>query len=218
MILSPSILAADFSCLKEEINLVESAGCEYLHIDVMDGHFVPNISFGTPIIKSIRGKSNLIFDVHLMLSEPSLYIRDFVEAGSDIITIHEESDGNTKKDLERIIILGKKAGLSIKPNTPVEKIYPYMEYLDQILIMSVEPGFGGQRFMPHTLEKVRILKRYIKENNLNIKIEMDGGINKNNLQAVLCSGVDVVVAGSSIFEKDKTVNNVKDFIALSEGV
>lgn len=214
MILSPSILAADFGCLEEEIKLVENSGCQYLHIDVMDGHFVPNISFGIPVIKSIRPKSNLVFDVHLMISQPSLYIEDFVNAGSDIITIHEESFGDTAIDLEKIVSLGKKAGLSIKPNTPVEKVYPYMKYLDQILIMSVEPGFGGQKFMVEALEKAKVLKEYIHNNGYNINIQMDGGINKDNLKTIVSSGVNVIVAGSCIFQEGKTIENVKEFFEI----
>lgn len=217
MILSPSILAADFSCLEDDIKLVESGGCQYLHIDVMDGHFVPNISFGSPIIKSIRDKTNLVFDVHLMLSEPGRYIEDFVKAGADIITIHEESNGNTEEDLKKILFYGKKAGLTLKPNTPIEKVYPYLKYLDQVLIMSVEPGFGGQKFMESSLDKVRTLKEYANTNGFNINIEIDGGITTDNLPDVLNSGVNIIVAGSSVFKKGHTAENVKKFFAISRG-
>lgn len=216
MILSPSILSADFSRLEEEIKLLEKGGCQYVHIDVMDGHFVPNISFGVPIIKSIRSKTDLIFDVHLMISNPSQYIGDFAKAGSDIITIHEESNGDTRADLEKIRSFGKRAGLTIKPKTPVENVYPYLELLDQVLIMSVEPGFGGQKFMPESLLKARRLKEYADCNNFKINIEIDGGINKDNLIDVLDSGVNVIVAGSSIFQNEKTYENINDFFAISK--
>lgn len=195
--LAPSILSADFSILKNEINSVKSA--DYLHIDVMDGNFVPNISLGIPVIKGIRGITNIIFDVHLMIDKPHRFIEKFALAGADIITVHVEASENLKNDLQLIKSLGKKACAAVKPNTDIRNIYHVLDIVDMILIMSVEPGFGGQELISNTLEKARTLSEFVDKNDIQIDIEMDGGINLDNVQKVLESGVNVIVTGSSVF-------------------
>lgn len=209
--LAPSILAADFSVLKNEINSVSSV--DYLHIDVMDGIFVPNISFGIPVIKSIRHITNMIFDVHLMITKPHRYIEKFALAGADIITVHAEACENLQYDLRLIKSCGKKAGVAIKPNTEIKSIYSVLQDVDMILIMSVEPGFGGQKFLPVALEKAKILSSFLRQNNLwnNIDIEMDGGINLSNVRLVVDSGTNVIVAGSAIFNFTDRAKKILEF-------
>ncbi len=209
--LAPSILSANFSILKNEINSVSSA--DYLHIDVMDGIFVPNISFGIPVIKSIRPITNMIFDVHLMITKPHRYIEKFVLAGADIITVHAEACENLRDDLRLIKSCGKKAGVAIKPNTEIKSIYSVLQDVDMILIMSVEPGFGGQKFLPIALEKAKILSSFLRQNNLcnNIDIEMDGGINLSNVKLVVDSGTNVIVAGSAIFNFPNREKKILEF-------
>ena len=207
--LAPSILSADFSVLKDEINSVRSA--DYLHIDVMDGMFVPNISLGIPVIKSIRKVTNLIFDVHLMIDNPSRYIKEFAMAGADIITIHAEASKNLKYDLEMIKSFGKKASVAIKPNTKLDIIYDVLEIADMVLIMSVEPGFGGQKLIEATLEKSLLLSKIINDRDLKVDIEMDGGINLENTKKVLESGVNIVVAGSAIFNFQNRAEKINQF-------
>ena len=196
--ISPSILSADFSKLGYDVDRAEKGGAEYLHIDVMDGVFVPNISLGAPIQKSIRKQSKMVFDTHLMIIDPIRYIDDFAKAGSDIITIHLESCDNVAETLEKIRSYGIKAGLSIKPKTPVEALKPFIGMFDMLLIMSVEPGFGGQSFIPESLEKIRESRALLPE----LDIEVDGGINADNINEVVKAGANVIVAGSAVFGKE----------------
>ena len=197
--LSPSILAADFNNLGENIKCVERAGAKMLHIDVMDGSFVPSISFGHPVIKSIRKNSSLEFDVHLMINEPNRYIDSFAEAGADIITVHAEACTHLNRTLMHIREKGLKCGVSLNPSTPLSVLDYVYDYVDMILIMSVNPGFGGQKFIPETFDKLRQLKKTIDEKNLHIDIEVDGGISQNNVREVLDAGANVIVAGTAVF-------------------
>ena len=206
VMIAPSILSADFSKLGEEIKLVENLGAEYLHFDVMDGHFVSNISFGVPVLKSISRIHNMVNDVHIMISEPRKYIQKFVDAGADIITFHFEAC-DTPEEVADIIDLihecGVKAGLSIKPATPVEVLKPFLQDLDLVLVMSVEPGFGGQSFIPESLMKIQYLRYVIDENDYDCLIEVDGGINEETAHMCAEVGVDILVAGSYLFgQKD----------------
>ena len=204
VMIAPSILAADFAKLGEEIRLVEELGADYLHFDVMDGHFVSNISFGVPVLNSISRIHNMVNDVHIMISEPRKYIQKFVDAGADIITFHYEAC-ETPEEVADIIELihecGVKAGLSIKPDTPVEVVKPFLEDLDLVLVMSVEPGFGGQEFNPESLMKIQYLRYVIDENDYDCLIEVDGGINAETGRMCADVGVDIVVAGSYLFGK-----------------
>ena len=193
--ISPSILSSDFSKLGCDVEKVEKGGAEYLHIDVMDGVFVPNISLGACVQKSIRKQSKMVFDTHLMIVDPIRYVEDFYKAGSDIITIHYESCDNVEETLKKIRDLGMKAGLSIKPKTPVEVIKPLIGQFDMLLIMSVEPGFGGQSFIPESLDKIKEAREILPE----LDIEVDGGINADNINEVVKAGANVIVAGSAIF-------------------
>ena len=211
--LAPSILSADFKILGEQIKTTYDAGAEFLHYDVMDGMFVPSISFGMPVLKSIQGVSGQVMDVHLMIMEPIRYIEEFKKAGADFITIHLEACDDVEKTIEKIHECGLKAGVSIKPNTPVESLIPIIDKVEMVLIMSVEPGFGGQKFIPESLDKIRQTKKIITERNLDVLIEVDGGISAANVKEVLDAGVDVAVAGSAVFKNDIAAN-VKEFVEI----
>lgn len=205
--IAPSLLAADFSNLAQDIERVRQAGANYLHLDVMDGVFVPNISFGPPVIESIRKKTKLFFDVHLMIKHPQKYIDNFVKAGADSITIHYESTSRPRDAIMKIKDFDVKAGIAISPNTPYEAVLPYLDIVDMVLVMTVEPGFGGQAMIPETLEKVRAIKNYIDEHEINVDIEVDGGITAENVHLALDAGANVIVAGSAIF-RSKTPSKV----------
>ncbi|MBR4452268.1 MAG: ribulose-phosphate 3-epimerase [Clostridia bacterium] len=200
--ISPSVLTSDFSRLGEESVLMKNSGADWLHLDVMDGHFVPNISFGAPVIKSIRGLTDLVFDVHLMISDPFKYAEDFASAGADIITFHYESNSDVSDTLDKIHSLGCKAGLSIKPGTPVESVFPFLDKTDMVLVMTVEPGFGGQSFMFDMMDKVKILKSEIAGRFLDVDIQVDGGINEETVRIAARAGANVFVAGSAVFKSD----------------
>ena len=208
--LSPSILASDFSKLGECIQAVDMAGADYLHIDVMDGSFVPSISFGMPVIQSIRKITNMTFDVHLMIDEPIRYIDDFVSAGADIITIHAEACKHLHRSVMAVKEKGIKVGVSLNPATPVSVLKHVIHELDMVLIMSVNPGFGGQKFLPITLDKIKELKALMNEMNCHAEIEVDGGITLDNVKEVMDAGANVFVAGTSVF-KGNIEENVKAF-------
>ncbi|MCX7904210.1 MAG: ribulose-phosphate 3-epimerase [Caloramator sp.] len=211
MKLSPSILSANFSILGEEIKKIERAGADYVHIDVMDGHFVPNITIGPLVVQSLRPLTNLTFDVHLMIENPDRYIEEFVKAGADIITVHQEACVHLDRTINLIKSFGKKAGVALNPATSLDTLNYVLENVDMVLIMSVNPGFGGQQFIPYVLKKIEGLKRIIEERKLQIDIEVDGGINLSNVKDVVNSGANVIVAGSAIFCSDDIENTVKQF-------
>ena len=199
LLISPSILASDFSRLGAEAAAVEAAGADLLHIDVMDGHFVPNITLGIPVVKSLRKAAAIPFDLHLMISEPLRYIEDFANAGADWITVHAESDGDTRQAVDLIHAMGKKAGVSVKPGTPADVLFPYLDALDMVLVMTVEPGFGGQSFMHDMLPKIRCVREACRSRGLSTPIEVDGGITKDTIPLAAAAGADVFVAGSFVF-------------------
>lgn len=211
-ILSPSILAADFSRLGEQITEAVRAGAEYLHIDVMDGVFVPSISFGMPVVETIRKVTNIIFDVHLMIVEPERYIKEFAACGADSITFHLEAAEDVEELIDRIHNLGCKAGMSIKPQTPAEAVRKYLNKLDMLLVMTVEPGFGGQKYIPESTERIRQIRQMADEQGLNLNIQVDGGITHENVRVALDAGANVIVAGSAVF-KGNITDNIRKFMA-----
>jgi ribulose-phosphate 3-epimerase len=210
--ISPSILSADFSKLGEEIIALEKAGADYIHIDVMDGHFVPNISIGPEVIKRLRPITKLPFDVHLMISPVNNFIKDFADAGANIITFHPEATDNVSETINLIKKLGKKVGISLKPKSQIDLIKDHLNEIDLILIMSVEPGFGGQKFMPEVLNKMKKVKNLIDQKNLSVDVEIDGGINFNNSKKAKEFGANILVSGSTIFKEHK--GNLKKNIQL----
>lgn len=211
-ILAPSLLAADFTILGKQIRETQECGAEYLHIDVMDGIFVPSISFGMPLISSIRKVSRQFFDVHLMIVDPIRYIKEFAECGADGITFHLEAAEDADAVIDKIHEYHLNAGISIKPGTPVETVYPYLSKVEMVLIMSVEPGFGGQTFIEHSFGRIRQLREYIDRNHPGVKIEVDGGIGEKNVQEVIEAGADICVAGSAVFKDQRISENISHFM------
>ncbi len=216
--LSPSVLSANFANLQNDLDQLKKTKVKYLHLDIMDGKFVPNISFGFPIIKAIRKDNDFIFDTHLMIEEPIRYIDQFKNSGADLITVHYEACSNLDETIEKIKSCGLKVGLSFKPKTDINNIIPYLEKIDLCLVMSVEPGFGGQSFIEDSIEKIQKLRSYIDENNLSCLIEVDGGIKDHNLKKVIDAGIDIVVSGSDIFshKENSIVEQVNKYYKIIE--
>ena len=200
--ISPSILSADFSQLGNEIQRLEDGGADMIHVDVMDGHFVPNLTIGPPVIKALKKQSSMLFDVHLMISPVHKYIEAYADAGADIITIHPEATDDLKKSIDKIKELNKKVGVSLNPETSIDTILKYLKEIDLVLIMSVNPGFGGQKFMPEVLKKIKDLKKIQSENKINFDIEIDGGINFENSKEAIEAGANILVSGTTIFKSN----------------
>lgn len=211
-ILAPSILSADFCELGKQIEEIEKAGAQYLHVDVMDGIFVPSISFGMPIVSCVRPRTGMFMDVHMMVTKPERYVEEFIRCGADGVTIHEEACDCVEETLLRIRKLGAKAGLAVNPETSVEKLYPYLDKLDMALIMTVHPGFGGQKYIDECTDKIRTLRQTITDRGLDVKLQIDGGVNLDNLTMNLEAGADVIVAGSAVF-KGNIAEKTRAFLA-----
>lgn len=212
-ILAPSMLSADFKILGEQLKQTEEAGAQYIHFDVMDGIFVPSISFGMPVLSSVKGATDQVLDVHLMVTEPVRYVKEFASCGADIITVHLEACEDLEATVDAIHACGVRAGISIKPGTPVEELIPYLDQADMFLIMSVEPGFGGQAFIPESLERIRQLRELLDERGLKKDLEVDGGIYHSNVAEVLEAGANVIVSGSGVYKGDIR-KNVAEFMEI----
>lgn len=208
--IAPSILSANFSCLGDQIRAVERGGAAVLHVDVMDGHFVPNITIGLPVVKSLASFTRLPLDTHLMITDPGTYAVQFVEAGAQMVSVHVEADPHLHRTIMSIKAAGAKAGVVLNPSTPVGSLDEALEFVDYVLVMSVNPGFGGQKFIPQALEKVKRLRQMIVERQLNVRIEIDGGIDRANIEAVVAAGAEIIVAGSAIFGKPDAEAAVKE--------
>lgn len=214
LILAPSVLSADFARLAEHIQAVESAGADWLHLDVMDGMFVPNLSFGQPVVRAIRAVTSLPLDVHLMIQDPGRYLESFAQAGADVLTVHLEACVHLHRNLQQIKALGLQAGVALNPHTPVESLWPVLPDLDLVCLMSVNPGFGGQAFIPATMNKLAALDRYRKEHGLTFRIEIDGGVDLQNAVSLMQAGADVLVAGNSVFGQADAAQAVRAFKAI----
>ena len=212
-VLAPSILSADFKVLGEQLKVTEAAGAEYIHFDVMDGIFVPSISFGMPVLSCIKGYTSQILDAHLMITEPIRYVEEFAKAGADIITVHLEACEDLQATIDKMHAAGVKAGIAMKPKTPVEAFVPYLDQADMFLVMSVEPGFGGQAFIPESLDRIRELRKMLDEKGLKTDIEVDGGIYHANVAEVLDAGANIMVSGSGIFKGDIR-KNTEEFMEI----
>jgi ribulose-phosphate 3-epimerase len=208
--IAPSILSANFSCLGDQIRAVERGGAGVLHVDVMDGHFVPNITIGLPVVKSLASFTSLPLDTHLMITDPGTYAVQFVEAGAQMVSVHVEADPHLHRTIMSIKAAGAKAGVVLNPSTPVGFLEEALQFVDYVLVMSVNPGFGGQKFIPQALEKVKRLRQMIVERQLNVRIEIDGGIDRSNIESVVAAGAEIIVAGSAIFGKPDAAAAVKE--------
>ncbi|HET9525519.1 MAG TPA: ribulose-phosphate 3-epimerase [Pyrinomonadaceae bacterium] len=208
--IAPSILSANFSCLGDEIRAVERGGAGVLHVDVMDGHFVPNITVGLPVVKSLAGFTRLPIDAHLMIANPGTYAAEFVKAGAQMVSVHVEADANLHRTLSAIKSAGAQAGVVLNPATPVSAIEEALQFVDYVLVMSVNPGFGGQKFIPESIDKVKRLRQLITERQLNVRIEIDGGIDRTNIETVVAAGAEIIVAGSAIFGTPDAETAVKE--------
>ena len=208
--IAPSILSADFSCLGDQIQAVERGGAGILHVDVMDGHFVPNITVGLPVVKSLAGFTRLPIDAHLMITNPGTYATQFVEAGAQMVSVHVEADPHLHRTVKAIKEAGAQGGVVLNPATPVSAVEEALQFVDYVLVMSVNPGFGGQKFIPQALDKVKRLRQMIDERQLNVRIEIDGGVDRTNIESVVAAGAEIIVAGSAIFGKSDAEAAVKE--------